>query len=378
MGTNASIKAQVANRQPAQDSAPLQDEYKAEYETEQGVRVSLSPTVVWQELVTGGGIPAIQEVMQFIRTCEAYRFNPFTREIMLIMKPAYKTAIILVAKDTFFKRAERNKEEYEGIENGLYVIAKNGDGTVIERLDSFYLPDDKIVGAWARVYRKGYKAPVCSAISFDEYAYYFDEASNNKVMYENWAAMPGTMASKVAQVRALRAAFPNALSGLYIQEERPEAGDMEGTAKQNNEANPTSKQLAPQGKPSANPAIVPQKGNQPPNAVQPAEMVAPTKGGTNITQLAPVPDKDQKPSLDEANPGDEEKIMYITGAQRKMISDVFNGNLQLCKKFVAECGYKNSSEIKAADFNSVFAKAKEAVLRPQYSSPQSRDFKTAV
>lgn len=64
--------------------------------------------------------------------------------------------------------------------------------------------EKRIVGAWCEIQRTGDAAPFRSDVLFDEY---------NKG--GSWDRMPETMIKKVAEAHALRAAFPDALDGVY-------------------------------------------------------------------------------------------------------------------------------------------------------------------
>lgn len=63
----------------------------------------------------------------------------------------------------------------------------------------------EIYGAIARIWRKGMEAPVVEEALFSEY----------KKPGFGWTTYPETMIRKVAESKALRAAFPDALSGVY-------------------------------------------------------------------------------------------------------------------------------------------------------------------
>jgi hypothetical protein len=72
----------------------------------------------------------------------------------------------------------------------------------------------EVYGAVARIWRKGMEAPVVEEALFSEY----------KRAGFGWEKYPETMIRKVAESKALRAAFPDALAGVYepseIQDDR--------------------------------------------------------------------------------------------------------------------------------------------------------------
>jgi hypothetical protein len=77
------------------------------------------------------------------------------------------------------------------------------------------LRDEKgrCTGAWCEVYRSDWQHPAREEVSLAEY-------STGKAM---WAKMPETMVKKVAEVAALRMAFPDDLGGVYAEEEMHQA-----------------------------------------------------------------------------------------------------------------------------------------------------------
>lgn len=65
------------------------------------------------------------------------------------------------------------------------------------------------IGAWCEVYREGWVEPAREEVLLSEY-------NTGKSL---WAKMPETMIKKVAEVAALRMAFPDELGGVYTSEE---------------------------------------------------------------------------------------------------------------------------------------------------------------
>ena len=102
------------------------------------------------------------------------------------------------------------------------IIVVDEDGTVTERDGTFYLPSEKVIGGWARVFVKGYQEPEYISVPFEEYAGRKKDGSLNS----QWASKPATMIRKVALVQCLREAFPDDFDGLYAPEEIPEAADF--------------------------------------------------------------------------------------------------------------------------------------------------------
>jgi len=96
------------------------------------------------------------------------------------------------------------------------------------------------------VYRRGHRDAMRVVARWDSYAVYDDVWENNRKTGEKrvssmWGKMPDLMLAKVAEMLALRKAFPQDLSGLYSSEEMAQADRP---------------QKAPEQAPAAQPALV--------------------------------------------------------------------------------------------------------------------------
>ena len=182
-------------------------------------KVKLSPAMIKQYLVSGGGNVTDSEVMMFLSLCKFQHLNPFLREAYLI-KFGNSPATMVVGKDVFTKRARRNPD-YVGKKSG--IIVQDASGQIIDREGTFYIKDvETLLGGWCKVYIKGYEQPEYCSVSFDEYAGRKGDGSLNN----QWATKPATMIRKVAIVHALREAFPEETAGMYAAEEIPTANDI--------------------------------------------------------------------------------------------------------------------------------------------------------
>ena len=112
------------------------------------------------------------------------------------------------------KRGENNPA-YDGIDSGI-IVFNDETGEIDHRTGTFYLPGEKLVGGWAEVFRKDRSHSTRIEVGFDEYAGRKKDGSLNS----QWSKKPATMIRKVAQVQALREAFPSNLTGLYTAEEQ--------------------------------------------------------------------------------------------------------------------------------------------------------------
>lgn len=188
-----------------------------EYEAN-GELIKLSPNMIKKYLVSGGGNVTDGEVTMFMSLCRYQHLNPFLKEAYLIKYGSNSPATIVTGKDVFTKRADANPN-YKGKKAGI-IIQKN-DGSVEEREGTMVLPEEKLVGGWAKIFIKD-KEPEYQSVSFDEYA----GRKKDGTLNAQWSDKPATMIRKVAVVQALREAFPDRFQGLYAQEEMATVNDV--------------------------------------------------------------------------------------------------------------------------------------------------------
>lgn len=170
-----------------------------------GQEIKLTYGNVRQYLTRGNGNVSDTEVGLFISLCKYNSLNPFLNEAYLV-KFGSQPAQMIVSKEAYFKRAESNPE-YEGIESG--VIIQNEAGEIQELAGGFVPPRAYLLGAWAKVYRKGFRVPITAKVNLSEY----DKGQSI------WKEKKATMIEKVAKVQALREAFPSQLGAMYTEEE---------------------------------------------------------------------------------------------------------------------------------------------------------------
>lgn len=171
-----------------------------------GQDVKLNYNIVRNYLTKGNGQVSDQDLVQFISICKYNQLNPFLNEAYLV-KYGNTPASMIVSKEALMKRAEAHPE-YAGIKGGIIVQTEKGE--IVERTGTFHLKNEKLVGGWARVYRKDRDFPTEATVAFYEY----DKGQST------WKEKPGTMISKVAKVQALREAFPAQLGAMYTAEEQ--------------------------------------------------------------------------------------------------------------------------------------------------------------
>ena len=189
---------------------------KVSYALASGDNITLDADTVKNFLTNGNGQVSDKEVAMYVQLCKSQQLNPFLKEAYLIKYSNNTPASIVVSKDAFIKRAEAHPQ-YDGMKSGIIVM--NKEGKVTEREGAFRLPNESVVGGWARVFRKDKKTETYDSVSYEEYAVK-DSNGNINTM---WRTKPATMIQKVAEVHALRKAFPERLSGMYVEEETDRA-----------------------------------------------------------------------------------------------------------------------------------------------------------
>lgn len=178
-----------------------------------GNEIKLTPSIVQDYIVGTDAKITLPEFKFFSELCKARGLNPFLKEAYCI-KYGNQPAQIVVGKDAIIKRAVLNPN-YDGMESGI-IVQVNETKEIIERKGTFYISEqEKLVGGWARVFRKDWTHPIYTSVAFDEVA----QKKSGGVLNSNWAGKGATMVEKVAKVRALRETFVEQLSGMYEAEE---------------------------------------------------------------------------------------------------------------------------------------------------------------
>jgi phage recombination protein Bet len=135
------------------------------------------------------------ELKLFLYRCKNMGLDPLRPGQVHFVKYGSNPGSIVIGIEGLRSLAARTGK-LEGVKRG---VLRNEEG--------------KCVGAWCEVYRSDWKHPAREEVSFSEY-------NTGKNL---WAKMPETMIKKVAEVAALRMAFPDDLDGLYSEEEMHQA-----------------------------------------------------------------------------------------------------------------------------------------------------------
>lgn len=85
-----------------------------------GVEIKLDPATVKNYLVRGNGKVTDQEVLFFIRTCQAQKLNPLVYGEVYLIKFGDEPAQLVIGKETYMKRAFKNPN-YSGMKSGIVV-----------------------------------------------------------------------------------------------------------------------------------------------------------------------------------------------------------------------------------------------------------------
>jgi len=150
-----------------------------------------------------------QETAIFLRTCQSLQLNPFASEIYLIKYGERDKAAMVIAIDAYLKASETN-DNFNGFEAG--IVLRDSGGKLELREGSLLLPDEaeKLVGGYARVYRKDREKPFYMSVNKAECVRYTKEGNLTQFWAKDKQPM---MLRKTALKRALVEAFPSLFTG---------------------------------------------------------------------------------------------------------------------------------------------------------------------
>jgi phage recombination protein Bet len=142
------------------------------------------------------------ELKLFLNLCRVKRLDPLTKQIYAI-KTERQGWQFFASIDGLRVIAQRSGE-YEG-QAGPFWCGTDGEWTDVWLQGE--IPKAAKVGVW----RRGFREPTWGVATFESYG----KGKRAPI----WLSMPDVMLSKCAESIALRKAFPDDLSGLYVREE---------------------------------------------------------------------------------------------------------------------------------------------------------------
>ena len=164
-----------------------------------------------------------QEANVFLKICQSLNLNPFANEIYLIKYSEKDKAAMVIAIDSYLKSAESNKN-FDGHEAG--IVLRDSGGKLEFREGALTLPDEaeKLVGGWARIFRKDREKPFYMAVNKAECLRYTRDGHLTKFWTKE---KQPSMLRKTALKRALVEAFPSLFAGTMSTAEVAEEPEAE-------------------------------------------------------------------------------------------------------------------------------------------------------
>lgn len=163
-----------------------------------------------------------EELRHFVAVCNRLNLDPFAKQIYLVRRYE-KEAGREIAKPQVGIDGFRVVAERTGQYRGQTPPQWCGRDEVWRDV---WLSDEPPAAARVGVHRTGFAEPLFRTARYGAYVQtYFNKEHRQHVPTRMWLTMPDVMLAKCAESLALRAAFPNHLSGVYTTEEMGQASN---------------------------------------------------------------------------------------------------------------------------------------------------------
>lgn len=159
-----------------------------------------------------------KEAMKAMMEMQAQRLNPFKKDCYLVgydSADGVATFTLITAHQVFLERGELHPD-FDGMESGVVLL--RDDGKLEDREGDFHLPEETVVGGWARVHSKKRKFPVYRRLSLKTMLAQITGGGSRRAS-PFWANNPAGQIVKCAEADALRSAFPTVIGGLVSRDE---------------------------------------------------------------------------------------------------------------------------------------------------------------
>lgn len=186
------------------------------------------------------------EVLQVLEDLRASNINPLMKTVYFV-KVGGKADYWL--DYSFGIERAQNSNNFDGDENGIIIETKEGE--ILHRTGSWTTSNDKLIGGWAKVWRKDRKYPVIVEVGLSEFW------NDNNPMWNKKAAY---LINKCAINNAYKRAFPKECRNIGDKEIEPEIIDTTYTeVTTSNILQPVKPETKPE--PAAEPEQKPEEKN---------------------------------------------------------------------------------------------------------------------